>query len=73
MLLRYRLIYRRTTVKIDTPLKTMAIVYRREAEVDNGFRGVSISTVTHLSRHYLSYFIESPDLIKNFTAFNFFL
>lgn len=34
-----------------TPEKT--IVNRRDAEVDNGFREVSISTVTLAKRHFL--------------------
>lgn len=52
-----------------TPEKT--IVNRRDAEVDNGFREVSISTVTLAKRNfmYLFYYTECLNFKENLTAF----
>lgn len=42
--------------------------YVNSAEVDNSFPGVSISTVTHLSGHYLFYYTDCLISKGNFTA-----
>lgn len=42
--------------------------YVNSAEVDNGFPEVSISTVTHLSGHYLFYYTDCLNSKEDFTA-----